>query len=202
MVAALALVAFVGCADLKGTFLEIKHTVLASPVVQDAQLFGQAIVDRNWKEVHDSGLRLQDAYVVLAGAQTIEAEYGRECAATLTTFFASSHVGSIRILRDSKVIDVVESVGTLRNVYAMTLGPNVIHVGKDKPLDLVHEVAHTAQWASAQSTFLLQYLPVVILGGGEGYEASVFERDARMVSHEFHEEFPGVCVEPTLGASA
>lgn len=187
--ACLVSVLLTGCVGLKGAI----QSVLDSPIAQDTKAFGEAVADRDWKGVHDSALRLQDAYVVIAGAQTIEQEYGAECASALSMFFVDGHIRTIRIVRDSPLIALVEKVGALRRIDAMTLGPRVIHVAKGSSLPLVHEVAHALQWQTTQHTFLLQYLPLIILGGGEGYEASVFEQDAKMVAREFRDEHGVIC---------
>ena len=192
LTAVLVLFILVGCSQLH----RLGETVVHNPVVQDIEAFGKGVVARDWKVVHDSGLRLQDAYVVLSGAKTLKEEYGAECSAALSLFYVSPDIGSIRIVRDSKLIDVIEKVGTLRSINAMTIGPRVIHVGKGKVLNAPHEVAHTQQWVVAEETFPLQYLPTVILLNRSGYEMSVFEQDARMVAAEFQKQYGPVCDDP------
>jgi len=185
----------VGCAEIRPYI----DGLLGMPPVKDVKAFGEAVADRDWPAAHDTFLRIQDTYVAIMGANTIEEEYGSECTSAMSMFFVSGNISTVKILRDSPITDLIESVGSLRTVYAVTIGPRVIHVGKGHPLDLVHEVSHIVQWESAQSTFPLQYLPTVILMGSEGYRASVFEQDAIMQSWEFQKEYGDVCEQP-IGA--
>lgn len=197
VVLALAVLVVVsGCGWISGVI----ESPAVNAIVKDAEAFGTAVMkcstlkdDCRWKDVHDSALRLQDAYVVLAGVRTIEEEYGGDCATALSLFFMDDDISTVQIMYDSPFIALLEQIGPLRRIDALTIGPRVIHVRKGATLPLAHEVAHIVQWASAQETFLIQYLPVVLLAGGEGYTASVFEQDAMLASDEFTKGYGAVC---------
>ena len=175
-----------GCADLK----QFTNSAESHPIVVDSQTFVQGVTDLDWPKVHGAALRLQDAYVVIAGSRTLRHEYGPICVNALEEHFKVSGLGSIRIVRDSELVTLIERWGTLSTVYAVTIGPRVVHVGKDQVLDVPHEVAHTIQWAEADDSFLIQYLPVVVLGG---YEQSVFEIEAKAQATAFTDQYGVVC---------
>ena len=183
----LALVfALAGCADLK----RFASSAEGHPIVVDSRIFVQGVKDLDWPKVHGAALRLQDAYVVLAGSRTLRHEYGPVCVNALEEHFEVLGLGSIRIVRDSGLVKLIERGGTLSTVDAATIGPRVVHVGEGRVLDVPHEVAHTIQWAEADDSFLIQYLPVVVLGG---YEQSVFEIQAKAQALDFTDNYGVVC---------
>lgn len=179
---------FMGCAQLKNPF----HTVLAHPISQDSKALIVGIKHLDWPAVHDNALRLQDAYVVLGGAETLWHEYGPTCTTALEAFFDDPTIGTVRILRKSPLIGLVEKVGTLRSINAITIG-RVIHVGKNKVLNLPHEVEHIQQWRNAGSSFAVQYLPTILVLNKTGYNKSIFEQQARQQDITFTAQYGAVC---------
>lgn len=184
----IAILSFSGCAQIKSLI----SVASDQPIARDAKALVAGIKHLDWPAVHDNALRLQDAYVVLSGAETLRHEYGLICTTALETFFDDPTIGTARILRRSPLIDLIEKIGTLRNINAITIG-RVIHVGKSKVLNLPHEVEHVQQWRNAGSSFAVQYLPTILVLNKTGYDKSIFEQQARKQDIAFTDQYGPVC---------
>ncbi len=183
-----------GCAQLQGLMKDVVPNNVTP--FDGTTLLIEGIVTKDWKKAYEGIIVMQDFYVALFGAQTIAEEYSAECVTSLEIFFNDFEVGNMYVLRESPVVREIEKRSNLFSINAITIGPNVIHVGKGKVLNVPHEVTHRQQALEAGETYWVQYLPVILMFLKTGYEKSFFEQDAREQDALFVETFGNVCALP------
>lgn len=178
-----------GCSTITAGWQKAKELAF----VQDLEALVQATKDKDVDAFYNEAVNLAHTYVTVVGAPTLLEEYGPECVLELEVFFGIDDLENIAIIRNSKIIAKVEQWGALSEVRAMTLTKDIILVGRDKVLNVPHEITHVRHHRVNGSTFPVQYLPTVLFLGGSGYEKSVFEVEAREMDAAFRVGSRDVC---------
>ena len=118
------------------------------------------------------------------GATPIREDVGETCFDALQEFYDYYWLKDILILRNSPIMELQP-----KSRWAMMI-EGVIHVRKNAPLPLAHEIRHWQQQRTMGITFWPAYLGAHAM---QGYEGNWMEMQARESQKAFNMQHPNVC---------